>query len=282
MRYFGRTDLASEARERLVEGGMPTGVSGGTEMLCGLKVTAVRVLDERGESAVGKPRGQYYTLELPRRFDRGSDEFARCAEALRELICRCMGPLRSPRTLVAALGNPDITPDALGPIAASSTLVTRHLKTSDPESFRGFASTSLCRTGVLGTSGIESAAQIKNLCSLLRPELVIAIDALAGSQAEKLCRCVQICDSGISPGSGVGNDRESISPASLGLPVIAIGVPTVVDAAGLSDAPELRGMFVTPRDIDSQVRAAGRLIAYGLNMALHEGLEIGDIDMLVG
>lgn len=282
MKSFARTDLASEARERLSPLPDMPGLKARRERLCGLDLSAVEVFSDEAARAIGKPRGRYFTLELPRRFDRGSEEFERCAKALRDVLCRCMGQLRSPRTLVAALGNPDITPDALGPIAASHTLVTRHLKSSDPESFRGFACTALCRTGVLGTSGIESAAQIKNLCELIKPELVIAIDALAGSRADRLCRCVQICDSGVSPGSGVGNDRESISPAVLGLPVIAIGVPTVVDASGLCDDKELKGMFVTPRDIDSQVRSAGRLIAYGLNLALHEGLEIADIDMLIG
>ena len=283
MLFSGRTDLASESHERIAN--LPQdipGLSARRELIKGLHVTTVEIESDEASSLLSKPLGKYYTLELEGRFERGSENFSRCAEALALLIRRCMGQLHSPRTLVAALGNPDITPDALGPIAASHTLVTRHLKSSDPENFRPFASTSLCRTGVLGTSGIESASQIKNLCSLIRPELVVVIDALAGSDVEKLCRCIQICDSGISPGSGVGNDRESISPSFLGLPVIAVGVPTVVDASSLSNDNSLRGMFVTPRDIDSLVRSAGRLIAYGLNLALHEGLSIGDVDMLVG
>ena len=93
---------------------------------------------------------------------------------------------------------------------------------------------------------------------------------------------MQICDTGISPGSGVGNDRESISPDFLGLPVIAIGVPTVLDASALSDDAALKGMFVTPRDIDSLVRSAGRLLGYGIDLALHEGLTVADVDMLIG
>lgn len=283
MLLSGRTDLASEAHEKL--GSLPENIEGlrlRREKLYGLSLSSVEVTGDEAAGILGKPKGKYFTLELEGRFERGSENFPRCANAVAELISRCMGNLRSPRTLVAALGNPDITPDALGPIAASHTLVTRHLKTADPENFRPFASTSLCRTGVLGTSGIESAAQIKNLCDLIQPELVIVVDALAGSDVEKLCRCIQICDSGISPGSGVGNDRESISPEYLGIPMIAIGVPTVIDASSFSNDDSLRALFVTPRDIDSLVRSAGRLVAYGINLALHEGLSIGDVDMLVG
>lgn len=283
MQLWGRTDLASEAHKRLgPDSGRVKGVLARQETIEGLPVTAVEVLDNEGAGRIGKPVGKYYTLELNTRFERGSEGFPRAAEAMAVLIRRCMGSLRCPRTLVAALGNPDITPDALGPIAASHTLVTRHLKHSAPEEFRGFASTALCRTGVLGTSGIESAQQIKNLCSVTKPELVVAIDALAGSDLDRLCRCVQICDSGISPGSGVGNDRESLSPEYLGLPVIAIGVPTVLDASSLSDDPALKGMFVTPRDIDSLVRSAGRLLGYGIDLALHDGLTVADVDMLIG
>ena len=182
--------------------------------------------------------------------------------------------------LVAALGNPDITPDALGPLTASHLIVTRHLKHSGDPIFSSFHSLALCRTGVLGTSGIESALHIKTLCDLLKPELVIAVDALAGSDPDRLCRCVQVSSAGISPGSGVGNDRQELSAESLGVPVIAIGIPTVIDA-GILGGEELSGLFVTPRSIDALVRSGARVIAYGINLAVHQGLGIGDIDMLV-
>ena len=134
---------------------------------------------------------------------------------------------------------------------------------------------------MLGTSGIESAAQIKMLCTEIQPQLVVAIDALAGSEADTLCRSVQVSNAGISPGSGVGNDREELSMAALGVPVLSIGIPTVIDAGFLGEGA-LRGMFVTPRDIDSLVRHGARLIAYALNLALHHGLSVTDIDTLIG
>lgn len=279
-----RTDLASEAHRLFQENGAGRlkGVSAAEERLHGLNVTAVEVLNEEGASALGKSVGKYFTLELSSHFERGSENFPAAAKAVAELIRRC-SPLEGvSRVLIAALGNPDITPDAVGPMAAANVLVTRHLKMSAPEEFRGFRATVLCRTGVLGTTGVESAVQVETLCRELRPELVIAVDALAGADASRLCRTVQICSTGIAPGSGVGNDRKALNQTSLGVPVIAVGVPTVIDASHFSSDTRLTSMFVTPRDIDSAVRCAGRLIGYGINLALHDGLTVADIDMLIG
>ena len=276
----GRTDLASELRRQRCGASSVTelpGVRAREENLEGFPVTTVEILDARGERALGKPAGTYITMELP---EHVRDHFAEAARVLSLLIRRCAGVLPG-RILLAALGNPDITPDAIGSLSASHLLVTEHLKERDPEAFSSFRSTLLCRPGVLGTSGVESARQIRALCRETRPELVVAIDALAGADLQMLCRSVQICNTGISPGSGVGNSREALNRESLGIPVLAIGVPTVVDASALSPNPELRGMFVTPRSIDSQVRACGRLIAWGVNLALHEGLSIEEMQLLL-
>ena len=279
----GRTDLASEAhflysarRSAALEG-----VVAREEHLQGLKVSAVEIRDARAAEALGKPPGHYYTLELPAHFERGAESFPRASAAIAELLRRCL-PQQPRLSLVAALGNPDITPDALGSLAASSILVTRHLKLRDGAAFSAFSSTALCRTGVLGTTGVESAVQIRTLCRELRPDCVIAIDALAGADFSRLCRTVQVCDTGIAPGSGIGNDREALDAETLGVPVVAVGVPTVIDAAQLSRDPALRALFVTPRSIDSDVRDAARLIAYGINLALHPALSVADVDMLIG
>lgn len=283
MLFYGRTDLASEARSMLSpEITRESGVAAREETLFGRKVTAVEIFSDKGAETLGKPRGKYFTLALGHHFERGAPDFESAAQAVAELIRRCAPKGCISSCLIAALGNPDITPDALGSLAASNILVTRHLKSSSPESFRGFISTTLCRTGVLGTTGVESAAQIRALCALTRPELVIAVDALAGSELDDLCRSVQICTSGIAPGSGVGNDREALNRDTLGVPVVAVGVPTVIDASALSRADGLGGMFVTPRGIDSLVRCAARVIGYGIDLALHPGLTVSDIDMLVG
>ena len=281
---YGRTDLASEARAlRCADAAKELpGVNAGQETLHGLPVTAVEITDEQGAQLLGKPVGRYYTLELPGHFSRGAALFPDAAAAIGELIARCLPGVVPHLVLIAALGNPDITPDALGSLAASDILVTRHLKARGAGDFHAFAATALCRTGVLGTTGVESALQIRMLCRELRPDCVIAVDALAGADFTRLCRTVQICDTGIAPGSGVGNDREALDSSYLGAPVIAVGVPTVMDAALLSQDPAMAAMFVTPRSIDSDVRMAARLIAYGINLALHRDLSVSDIDMLVG
>ena len=277
-----RTDVASEAL-RIAAGAAGKvssleGVRAAEETLHGFSVTSVEIFDETGAKALSKPIGKYFTLHLPDFTDRGGSGFPAAAQTVAELIRRCL-PAKFDSALIAALGNPDITPDALGSLTAAYTIVTRHLKGAP--GFDCFRSAAVCRTGVLGTTGIESAAQIKLLAQALRPDCLIAVDALAGADAARLCRSVQICDSGIAPGSGVGNDREPLCRGTLGIPVIAVGVPTVIDAAVFGvDGTE--GLFVTPRNIDSVVRRAGRLIAYGVNLALHDGLTVADIDMLVG
>ncbi len=279
----GRTDMASELHRRLCDGSSVTelpGVRATEEQITGFSVTTVEILDSRGEQALGKPVGCYITLELPSRI---SDHFSEAAATLAVLIRRCAGPEPLPqRVFLAALGNPDITPDAIGSLAAGHLLVTRHLKQSNASDFSAFRSTTLCRPGVLGTSGMESAQQIRALCRDFQPEMVIAIDALAGADLGRLCRSIQICNTGIAPGSGVGNSREALNREALGVPVLAIGVPTVVDAAAFSPDPALKGMFVTPRSIDSLVRSCAKLIGYGIDLALHDGLQVEEIEMLLG
>jgi len=278
--FSPRTDMADEAH-KLWQGSCKEkseiqGVSAGKTKLYGLDLTEIEILNEQGELALGKAKGKYYSLELPDYFERSSEVFPDAVKAVSQLIKNCCGEL-SGTVLVASLGNPDITPDALGNLCASGILVTAHLSS---EEFPQFSPLALCRPGVLGTSGMESSAQIKALCSLVKPELVIVIDALAGSDAERLCRCIQISNAGISPGSGVGNNRQEISFNTLAVPVISIGMPTVIDA-GYFGGEKFSGMFVTPRNIDSQVRSGARLIAYGINLAVHRGINIEDIDSLV-
>lgn len=283
MAAYGRTDLACESPA--LEGlnrARAEGVEVSKEEIEGLPLLAVKISSRAGAELLGKPQGLYYTLELGRQLTGLAEDFAGSVRAVAGIIQRCCPKKNPTSVLIAALGNPDITPDAIGPITASHILVTAHLKERHIAGFDAFASTVLCRTGVLGTTGIESAAQIRSLCREVKPELVIAVDALAGSEVGRLCRSVQICDSGISPGSGVGNDRQELNGDTLGVPVLAIGVPTVIDASSLCEREGIERMFVTPRDIDAQVRTAGKILGYGINMALHPGLEIEDMEMLLG
>lgn len=277
MEKFFRTDVACELFDRL--GGSLPGIEAEREKLHGLAVRRVSVLTEEAAEKLGRARGSYFVLELPRLIGKGG-ALASAAAAVGELITRCCHLSPEGTVLVAALGNPDITPDAVGPLAAQWIPVTRHLKKL-PE-FSSLRSVCLVRTGVLGTTGIESAAQLCALCRAVSPELVIAVDALAGSDVSSLCRSIQICDTGIAPGSGVGNDRAPLDEAHLGVPVVAVGVPTVVDASALCRREDCADLFVTPRSIDALVRDVSRVVGWGIDMALHPGITAEDIEALTG
>ncbi len=294
-----RTDLAMEAeplfRARRPLSSAPPGVRAYERRDGSFTISTVEILDGRGEAAIGKPRGRYITIELEALLRREENAFAEACRLLaRELQELLQLPVSS-SVLVAGLGNRDITPDAIGPIAVDNLMVTRHLREALPEHFGSFRPVSALCSGVLGTTGIESGEIIAAVSSRVKPAAVVAVDALASRSMDRLCRTVQIADTGIIPGSGVGNARQALSRETLGVPVIAIGVPTVVDAATLafdliSDAgveidpetlPESGGMIVTPRDIDKNVRDISKLIGYSLNMALHDELSIEDIDMFL-
>lgn len=262
----------------------------------GFEVVTVDVRSEEAARALGKPQGRYVTVELGRFLRREDDAFADGVQVLAEVLRDLLGQVSGP-VLVVGLGNPAITPDAVGHLTVKNTLITRHLKDRSPRDFRGFGSVAALEPGVLGTTGVESVDTVGALVRQIRPEAVIAVDALASRSMERLCRTVQVSDTGIVPGSGVGNARAALSRDTLGVPVIALGVPTVVDAATLTldlareagadlDADALRqaagSMIVTPREIDSAAASISRLAAYALNLALHPGLTVEDVDMLVG
>ncbi len=193
--------------------------------------------------------------------------------------------------LVAGLGNRAITPDAIGPKVHNYTLVTRHLVRQMPETFGAFRPVASLAAEVMGTTGVESGELIQSLCEKICPHCVIAVDALASRSLHRLCRTVQLTDTGITPGSGVGNHRMGLDRKSLGVPVIAIGVPTVVDAAtlaadlmGVEELPDLgegRDLLVTPKDIDSQVGDLSKIIGYAIDLALQPGLTIEELELLL-
>lgn len=276
---FARTDLAHEAAARL--DALPEGVACDHLTLHGCRVERVVISTEDGAAAVGKDMGKYLTLALEDYVMRRQPDFAACARAVSDILRSFAAVEHAKSFLIACLGNRAVTPDAIGPCTADSLIITRHMKSSLPEQFADFSSVAAVCPGVLGTTGIESVQTVRAACGITEPDCLIVVDALAGSDAGRLCRSIQLCDSGIAPGSGVGNDRAALNRNSVGCPVIAIGVPTVIDASALCSGDELKGLFVTPKNIDELVRSASRLIAYGINLALHRGLEISDIDSLV-
>lgn len=292
-----RTDLAVEARELWSEGAAETteleGVRATDEFIRGFALTTVEILDELGEQALGKPIGTYVTLELDALMRREENSFAEAAELLAERLKKTLNLSPEDSVLVVGLGNDAITPDAIGPQAVDCVLATRHLRERMPEEFAGFRDVTILRAGVLGTTGMESADMVSAVAERLSPSCIIAIDALASCRMDRLCRTVQVADTGIVPGSGVGNSRAALNQESLGIPVVAVGVPTVVDAITLAsdmaersgvELPSLeeqRGMIVTPRDIDRNVHDISKLIGYAINLALHEDMSVADIDMFL-
>ncbi len=282
-----RTDLALEGVEQLRQGGDISrldGVCAAEYTRHGYGVTDVRVATKQAAEAVGKPEGRYVTIDLRPYFRREEGFFARAARCLAsELRTLLPGVGEDWPVLVAGLGNRGMTADAVGPLALESLLVTRHMVRSLPRQFRGFTPVSALAPGVLATTGMEALELLRGAVQATGCAAVIAVDALAARSRERLCATVQLGDTGLIPGSGVGNHRKAIDKTTLGVPVVAVGVPTVIAAHLLGDGqPEDDPLFLTPRDIDGKVRELGRVIGYGVTLALQEGLSVQDVTGLLG
>lgn len=285
-----RTDLALEKREVLGKK-EPEGVRSSTFKKGEVTFTKIRILDEEGSRALGKPVGTYITAEIPQLMKNpvtDEDMIEAIAEQLRSLL-----PEKG-TVLVVGLGNTDITPDAVGPKSVSTVLATRHISRELSEeiglgelrSVAGFV------PGVLGRTGLEAAESVRGLVSAVEPSAIIAIDALAARKLSRLGTTVQISDIGIIPGSGVGNARKEITEASVGVPVISVGIPTVVDVCTLvNDLTDSKGkiaesrsrdMIITPREIDIVIERASELIGMSVNKALQPDISVEEMLMLVG
>ena len=295
-----RTDLAVEAaqlwRERGGVGALP-GVESRESKREGYPVTTVKILDCRGEQALGKPAGTYVTLTLEGLARRENDAFGRAARAVAAELTPLLKLSKGSPVLVVGLGNRSITPDDIGPKAADHTMVTRHLVEQVPEHFGSFRPVAALAAGVLGTTGVESGELVRAVAEKVRPACVIVVDALASRSLSRVCTTVQLADTGITPGSGVGNARAALDRASLGVPVIAVGVPTVVDGATLAadllaeagqahlDPQALQGagegLMVTPRDIDARVTDLAKVVGFGINLALQTGLTVEDVELFL-
>lgn len=291
-----RTDLALEARELWQEragaaSALP-GVEAHDTLREGIPVNTVRVLDSRGEEALGKPRGAYVTLTLEGLAGREEGIFQRAVRAVAGEVAQLLRDIPpAGLVLVAGLGNRAITPDAIGPKVHQNVLITRHLVRQMPEHFGSLRPVASLSAEVMGTTGVESGELVRAVCEKIGPACVVAVDALASRSLKRLCRTVQISDTGITPGSGVGNHRMGLTRDTLGVPVIALGVPTVVDGAtlaadllGSDDLPDLnegRDLLVTPKDIDSQVNDLAKVIGYGLSMALQPGISLEELELLL-
>ena len=216
---------------------------------------------------INKPRGKYYTLRF-NRLDTVTDT-SDIKNALIYSLKKLLPENERNGIMIVGLGNSDITPDALGPLTANRIMATRHISKELKENLglQGLKTVSVLIPGVIGKTGIESSETVKAAVRFADPSAIIAIDALAARYTENLCRTIQLCDSGISPGSGVSNARKELSKKTLDIPVIAIGMPTVTDTS------EVKDMMVTPKEIDILIKKASEIIADALNIFLQPGID---------
>lgn len=288
-----RTDLAVEAIENHKTAAALPHVRQSDRMLDGFAVHEVRILSEDAAREIGKPQGRYLTLELDALIRREEDAFPRACKALSTLLRELLPHPNDGPVLIAGLGNRMITPDAIGPQTADHIIATRHLVAQSPAIFADWRPVSALAPGVLGQTGVETGEVICGVLDRVRPAAVIAVDALAAGRLSRLLRTVQLADTGITPGAGVGNARAALNKETLGVPVIAVGVPTVVDGATLAHEissqlgqPACEALddlsqpvMITTRDIDREVADISRMIGYAVNMALHPHLSVADIDL---
>lgn len=267
-----RTDLAVESFESVNKtqlDGVKVEEHGG--------VTTVTVLNENGAEILNKPIGKYITCQVDS-FVNNTDIFDGRLDRLSSLLSSLL-PDNMTSVLVAGIGNLDITADALGPITNNYILATRHLKNNDI--FKDFFCVSGISTGVLGDTGIESGEVVKGIVDIIKPSCVIAVDALAASSTERLGTTVQLSNTGISPGSGVGNHRFELSESTLGVPVISIGIPTVVSTSVIKNEDSDDTMFVTPREIDKVIEQGAKLIGMSINSCFQKNITPQEIFSLL-
>lgn len=321
-----RTDLALEAREIHREESQEEilGVSVDKEEVGDVLITRVEVLNENGANTMGKPVGKYITLESSslRKADADfKDEMSKLlAKELKTIVPK--KEKEKIKALVVGLGNRDVTPDSLGPKVVSKIFVTRHLfKFYDKKEDIDVIEMSAVSPGVMGTTGLEISEVIKGIVDNSKPDIVIAVDALASRKVERINSTIQISTTGIVPGSGIGNERKALDRSNLGVPVIAIGVPTVVDAATLtSDTIEMvieafskqtkvgsqfynmlrelekeekyelikevlepysANIIVTPKGVDEIITNLSQIIANGINIAMHPGIDLKDVNRYI-
>lgn len=309
--YPIRTDLALETQERLKQSQKEVkGVDFFEEQVeDGITISTVVIQTENAAKAMGRPKGHYITIEAPEMIEEDGGAHRKIslelAKALRNLLPDCPKSLEEElevSALIVGMGNREVTPDALGPNVIDNLFITRHII----KEFGKYAFGMECVSkisgivpGVMAQTGMECLEIVRGVVKETSPDFVVTVDALAARNAKRLGRTIQLTDTGITPGSGIGNHRNALNEKSVGIPVISLGVPTVVDAATIvSDAmttlinampltefqkldenerqelarellsPQLNGMFVTPKDIDESIKRLGFLISEGLNIAL--------------
>ena len=319
------TDMAVELRDIAIEEAESAAIDGiesDEYDVFDMHVTWVKITNENGAAAIGKPIGNYITMESASLREGDIDAHDNAIKVMVEIIGKIHNLEKGQTALIIGLGNWNVSPDALGPKVVSKLLVTRHIKETLPDALcdnvRPVAAMS---PGVMGITGVETFETVAGLVERIKPDLVIAIDALASRSTDRINSTIQIADTGITPGGGVGNKRKALNKETLGVKVISIGVPTVVDAATLANdtieriieqmiavadsgspfysmlqglsgeekytmivemlGPYGGNMFVTPKNVDTVIDRLSNIIANALNIALHPGLHKDDINRYI-
>ena len=318
------TDLATETRDLLLEDSEKEEIEGVkfktfNDDEYNIKIHFIEIINEKGEESMGKAIGNYITLESDDLKTSDIDAHERIIKVLADELSKLHNLSETGSALIIGLGNWNVTPDALGPKVISKILVTRHIKDTLPDGIKNsLRYVSALAPGVLGITGVETKETVKGLVERVKPDLVIAVDALAARNVSRINATIQLSDTGIAPGSGLGNNQKHLSMDTLGVKVIAIGVPTVVSAATLiNDSldkileemikeceegssfyemlnslssqekhslitnilnPYDGNMFVTPKDVDSVIDRLSNIIANAINISLHPGITKDDIN----
>jgi len=277
-----RTDLAMEAHNlaRKENRGEIDGITATTDKCGDIVITQVEISTEEGAKKIGKQCGIYITIDAPY-ISYNIDDYEKAITIISDYIKKMSSENERKSVLVVGLGNRSITPDALGCCTVDKILVTGNMESF----FEGEVNTiTAIAPGVLGTTGIETVDIIKGIVDKVSPSLVIAVDALAAADISRIANTIQIADTGISPGGGVGNNRKGLNYDTLGVKVIAIGVPTVIDAQSISKIklPEhLAPLTVTTKDIDLIINKMSKVIADAINTTLHPRLTLREISELI-
>lgn len=325
--YSVRTDLAIEVTEMITKETNNTDIEG-VEILLEedkdeeIYVSWVKIKDEIGSKNIGKPIGNYITIESELMKENDTIVHEKITEIFSKNLIKLCNLKENSTILVVGLGNWNVTPDALGPKVISKILVTRHIKETLPKEIdENVRPVSAISPGVMGITGIETAEIVRGVVERLKPDLVIAIDALAARKTSRINATIQMSDTGVAPGGGMGNKRKILSEETLGVPVIAIGVPTVVDAGTLVNDtidlmidnlinevksgqqfyemikgldkdekyqlinnilnPYTGNLFVTPKEVDAVIERLSKIIANAINIAMHPSIKFEDINRYI-
>ena len=318
-----RTDLAREAYEMLMEASHEiSGITTKEESYDDIAICRVNIETNEAAEKMGKGVGSYITIDIPDTTVMDKDKRQQICRLLAKEIKSLTKLSDDASVLIVGLGNRFVTPDALGPEVVSSLVVTRHIFEYLPEhTAEGMRPVCAISPGVLGITGMETGEIVRGITDKIKPDLIICIDALASRSTERISRTIQLSDTGIAPGAGVGNKRHALNKETLGVPVIAIGVPTVIDAATITsdslaavtesikkvrgeddglykllssidendrttlvkDAlmPDSGNFMVTPKEIDMVIEKVAKLVADGINLSLHENFDFEDIEAYV-